>query len=78
MAPSLISALPANLRPKTLLGTVTDLEANLASAPQKSIYAPSGFGESTDTTLVDRDALAATLASNYLLANCTDKSAGKT
>ena len=74
---SLISALPTNLRPRTLLGTVTDLEANLASAPQKAIYAPSSFGESTDTALVDRNALAATLARNYLLANCTDKSAGK-
>ena len=74
---SLISTLPANLRPKTLVGAVTDLEANLASAPQKAIYAPSGFGESTDTALVDRNALATTLASNYLLANCTYKSAGK-
>ena len=74
---SLISTLPTNLRPKTLIGAVTDLEATLASAPQKAIYAPSSFGKSIDTALVDRDALAATLASNYLLANCTDKSAGK-
>ena len=50
---SLISTLPANLRPKTLVGAVTDLEATLASAPQKAIYAPSSFGESIDTALIE-------------------------